>query len=99
MRRRLVGRVRSIRVAAADRIDHAVGIAARRQILHRLGDQLAVGREVLQRANARIEGDHGRLALFADQQRRDQAADLLDLRQDALHVRVGLQQITSEIGW
>ena len=59
--------------------------------LTRLGDHIAVGSEVLQRADSRIEGDHRRLALLADQQRRDQAADLLDLRQNALHVRIGLQ--------
>ena len=70
------------------------------QIFDRLGDLSAVGREVLQRADPRIEGDHRRLALLADQQRRDQSADLLDLRQNALHVRVGLQaRSPAEIGW
>ena len=91
MRRRLVGRVRSMRVAAPTASIMRLELLPAVRSFDGLGDLVAVGSEVLQRANPRIERDDGRLSLLADQQRRDQPADLLDLRQNALHVRVGLQ--------
>ena len=91
MRRRLVGRVRSMRVAAATASIMRLALLPAVRSFTALVILFAVGSEVLQGADPRIEGDHGRLALVADQERRDQAADLLDLRQDAFHVRVGLQ--------
>jgi hypothetical protein len=48
--------------------------------------------EILLQLEAVVEGQHRRLALLADHQRLDHRADFVDLRQNALHVIVGLHR-------
>ena len=46
-------------------VDHVVGVAAGLDLAHGRGDLVGIGSEVLQGADAMVEGDHRGLALVA----------------------------------